>query len=111
MAIFLSQQSRQYFSSPLGSETSFALQSAHRACATDLRGIHAELYQLHNAALWSCEVAELLPPDARLVAQGRRVHVVDVILHHSPRAEARRNGGDRLAHERQPAPGDAVLVV
>src|SRR5262249_6272021 len=38
-AIFLSQQSRQYFSSPRGSETSFALQSAQRACATDLRGI------------------------------------------------------------------------
>src|SRR3954468_6321844 len=36
-AIFLSQQSRQYFSSPRGSETSFALQSAHRTCATDLR--------------------------------------------------------------------------
>src|SRR4029450_11049392 len=38
-AIFLSQQSRQYFSSPRGSETSFALQSAQRTCATDLRGI------------------------------------------------------------------------
>src|SRR5579862_4751592 len=38
-AIFLSQQSRQYFSSPRGSETSFAPHSAHRDCATDLRGI------------------------------------------------------------------------
>src|SRR6188472_1290870 len=47
-AIFLSQQSRQYFSSPRGSETSFALQSAQRTCATDLRDIHAELYQLRN---------------------------------------------------------------
>src|SRR6266849_422505 len=38
-AIFLSQQSRQYFSSPRGSETSFAPQSAHRDLATDFRGI------------------------------------------------------------------------
>src|SRR4051812_34993883 len=38
-AIFLSQQSRQYFSSPRGSETSFALQSAQRICATDFRDI------------------------------------------------------------------------
>src|SRR5262245_64509066 len=38
-AIFLSQQSRQYFSSPRGSETSFAPQSAHRDLATALRGI------------------------------------------------------------------------
>src|SRR4029077_3880277 len=42
-AIFLSQQSRQYFSSPRGSETSLALQSAHRTCATDLRDM-AQLY-------------------------------------------------------------------
>src|SRR5438477_2439949 len=38
-AIFLSQQSRQYFSPPLGSETSFAPQSAHRDLATDFLGI------------------------------------------------------------------------
>src|ERR1043165_9548560 len=38
-AIFLSQQSRQYFSSPRGSETSLAPQSAHRALTTDLRGM------------------------------------------------------------------------
>src|SRR4029453_1162629 len=37
-AIFLSQQSRQYFSSPLGSETSLAPHSAHRDFTTDLRG-------------------------------------------------------------------------
>src|SRR6187551_2892423 len=49
-AIFLSQQSRQYFSSPRGSETSFALQSAQRTCATDLRDIQDELYQLRNSA-------------------------------------------------------------
>src|SRR3974377_33737 len=38
-AIFLSQQSRQYFSSPRGSETSLAPHSAHRDLTTDLRGI------------------------------------------------------------------------
>src|SRR5262252_2332899 len=38
-AIFLSQQSRQYFSSPRGSETSLAPHSAHRDLATDFLGI------------------------------------------------------------------------
>src|ERR1700674_1617131 len=38
-AIFLSQQSRQYFSSPRGSEASLAPQSAHRDLATAFRGI------------------------------------------------------------------------
>src|SRR6266702_4252654 len=38
-AIFLSQQSRQYFSSPRGSEISLAPHSAHRDLTTDLRGI------------------------------------------------------------------------
>src|SRR4029453_11456477 len=38
-AIFLSQQSRQYFSSPRGSDTSLAPHSAHRDLTTDLRGI------------------------------------------------------------------------
>src|SRR4029453_3779775 len=38
-AIFLSQQSRQYFSSPRGSDTSLAPHNAHRALTTDLRGI------------------------------------------------------------------------
>src|SRR5215831_8475809 len=44
-AIFLSQQSRQYFSSPLGSEMSFAPQSAQRDLAIDLRGM-ASIYHL-----------------------------------------------------------------
>src|SRR3982751_4851130 len=44
-AIFLSQQSRQYFSSPRGSEMSFAPQSAHRVLATALRGM-ASIYHL-----------------------------------------------------------------
>src|SRR3954470_5724211 len=38
-AIFLSQQSRQYFSSPRGSDTSLAPHSAHRDFTTDLRGM------------------------------------------------------------------------
>src|SRR5215831_12319588 len=38
-AIFLSQQSRQYFSSPRGSDTSLAPQSAHRDLTTDFRGM------------------------------------------------------------------------
>src|SRR5689334_17907734 len=38
-AIFLSQQSRQYFSSPRGSDTSLAPHSAHRDLTTDLRDI------------------------------------------------------------------------
>src|SRR3954466_9235738 len=42
-AIFLSQQSRQYFSSPRGSETSFAPHSAHRDLTTDLRGMKASV--------------------------------------------------------------------
>src|SRR5216684_2316389 len=38
-AIFLSQQSRQYFSSPRGSETSLAPHSAQRALTTAFRDI------------------------------------------------------------------------
>src|SRR5205823_12467966 len=38
-AIFLSQQSRQYFSSPRGSDTSLAPHSAQRDFTTDLRGM------------------------------------------------------------------------
>src|SRR5436309_12713444 len=44
-AIFLSQQSRQYFSSPRGSDTSLAPHSAHRDLATDFRGI-GSIYHL-----------------------------------------------------------------
>src|SRR6476469_5891185 len=44
-AIFLSQQSRQYFSSPRGSETSFAPQRAQRVLTTALRGM-ASIYHL-----------------------------------------------------------------
>src|SRR5215204_1464411 len=65
IAIFLSQQSRQYFSSPRGSETSFALQSAHLTCATDLRGIQAELYQLHNASTPQRPIKRQLPTSNR----------------------------------------------
>src|SRR5436189_3945179 len=95
-AIFLSQQSRQYFSSPRGSETSLALQSAQRTCATDLRDM-GRLYYL---------LADLL---AR--PHGRGVHVVDVFLHHAARAEAGGDADDGVADERQPPLGDAVLAV
>src|ERR1700688_2487225 len=44
-AIFLSQHSRQYFSSPRGSETSFAPHSAHRDLTTALRDMHS-IYNL-----------------------------------------------------------------
>src|SRR5215510_923980 len=44
-AIFLSQQSRQYFSSPRGSETSFAPQSAQRDLTTAFLGI-GSIYNL-----------------------------------------------------------------
>src|SRR4029453_16513639 len=86
-AIFLSQQSRQYFSSPRGSEAILALQSAQRTCGTDLRGIPQLSHRL---------AADLLP---RL--QARAVHVLDVILDHAAGAEARRHADDRVAHERQ----------
>src|SRR5438132_11669071 len=46
-AIFLSQQSRQYFSSPRGSETSFAPQSAHRDFTTAFLGI-GSIYNLRR---------------------------------------------------------------
>src|SRR4029077_2512931 len=59
-AIFLSQQSRQYFSSPRGSETSLAPQSAQRDLATDLRGI-LSIYHLQtgisDAATKTCRPA------------------------------------------------------
>src|SRR5207253_4264102 len=41
-AIFLSQQSRQYFSSPRGSDTSLAPHSAHRDFTTALRDIWSQ---------------------------------------------------------------------
>src|SRR6266705_13891 len=46
-AIFLSQQSRQYLSSPRGSDTSFAPHSAHRDFATTFLGI-GSIYNLHR---------------------------------------------------------------
>src|SRR5436305_10835174 len=46
-AIFLSQQSRQYFSSPRGSDTSLAPHSAHRDFATDFRGMRS-IYHLQS---------------------------------------------------------------
>src|SRR4026208_622644 len=71
-AIFLSQQSRQYFSSPRGSETSFALQSAHRTCATDLRDIR-QLYR-PTRVFGAIRRSAALPPDLLRGAHGGGVH-------------------------------------
>src|SRR6516164_5401888 len=95
-AIFLSQQSRQYFSSPRGSETSLAPHSAQRDLATDLRGIP------------NCSSDfQLLTSDFRLerdpFLQGRRIHPARVLLHHPPRRELGRHRADRLLDGREPA--------
>src|SRR5215510_1848135 len=50
-AIFLSQQSRQYFSSPRGSDTSLAPQSAHRALTTAFRDIGIVQFTTYNSEL------------------------------------------------------------
>src|ERR1043165_4356776 len=81
-AIFLSQQSRQYFSSPRGSDTSLAPHSAHRDLATDLRDI-------------ACSLA-LRDLARRPLLERRRVHPLDVLLHHPPRRELRRHGANRF---------------
>src|SRR5436190_4840965 len=87
MAIFLSQQSRQYRSSPRGSETSLAPHSAQRALAMDLRGT-----------------------GILCLLGGRHVHLLDVLLHHARCAELRRHGADALLDDAQPRMRHAVLV-
>src|SRR5713101_2000114 len=87
-AIFLSQQSRQYFSSPRGSEMSLAPHSAHRDLATDLRGI-LQFY---------------------LFLERGRIHALGVFLDHAPRREARRHGADRVLHRRDPAVRDVGSI-
>src|SRR5581483_12360514 len=63
-AIFLSQQSRQYFSSPRGSETSLAPHSAHRAFNTVFLGIHQ--FTIYNSRLSKLRGARA-PADAEPV--------------------------------------------
>src|SRR5687768_12655928 len=87
IAIFLSQQSRQYRSSPRGSETSFAPHRAHRVLAVDLRGTG---------------ILRLL--------RGRHVHLFDVLFHHARAAELRRYGADALFHDFQPRVRYAALI-
>src|ERR1700730_6673719 len=87
-AIFLSQQSRQYFSSPRGSDTSLAPQSAHRDLATDLRGI-LQFYLLRERGC---------------------VHALRVLLDHPPGGKARRHRSDRLLDDGDPAVGDVGPV-
>src|SRR3954469_9735098 len=52
-AIFLSQQSRQYFSSPRGSDTSLAPHSAQRDLTTALRDISLESIACRDRGLGS----------------------------------------------------------
>src|SRR6266550_6274110 len=94
-AIFFSQQSRQYFSSPRGSETSFAPQRAHRDLATALRGI-PQIYHL--------------TPDFDPPCECRRVHSLDVFLQHSARTEARRHRSNGFLNGRDPAVRSAIDV-
>src|SRR6185503_14329369 len=94
-AIFFSQQSRQYRSSPRGSDTSLAPQSAHFVLArADLRAIERILNQLF------CN---------RLLERGH-VHLAHVLLDHPPRAETRKHGADRLFDHLEPAARDPLLV-
>src|SRR3954462_9414943 len=88
-AIFLSQQSRQYFSSPRGSETSLAPHSAHRDLTTDLRGIS---------------------PHCSLSLQRGGVHALGVFLDHPPRRESRRHRADRLLDRGNPAVRDVGAI-
>src|SRR3984885_5345969 len=73
-AIFLSQQSRQYFSSPLGSDISLAPHSAHRALATDLRGIPS----MYNLLLPMSKAMER-PVHAGLRHLALKVHDLDAM--------------------------------
>src|SRR3990172_1403649 len=93
-AIFFSQQSRQYRSSPRGSETSFAPHSAHFDLVTvDLR-----------------DISPILLLRDRLLAERRLVHAADVLLDHPARAEAGEHRADRLPDDLQPPAGNAVGV-
>src|SRR5438128_2211600 len=80
-AIFLSQQSRQYFSSPLGSDTSFAPQSAQRDLAIDLRGIpQCTIYNSQCSRTWErssivdCRLSIVV---VRLKIENRRLKIMD----------------------------------
>src|SRR5574339_161186 len=100
-AIFLSQQSRQYFSSPRGSETSFAPQRGQRDSAAVRRDIRP---------LYSGTGGGPPPGPLALQSHGRLVHLLDVFLDHAPRAEVGRDGADRLLHQADPAARDVLLV-
>src|SRR5688500_8099404 len=98
-AIFLSQQSRQYRSSPRGSDTSLAPHRAQRAWTTVFRDMRAiVLRHRRSDVLW------------RASPQHRRVHLVRVLLHHPSRAEARRDRENRLADDREPSARNSLGV-
>src|SRR5436309_13365362 len=84
-AIFLSQQSRQYFSSPRGSDTSLAPHSAQRVLTTALRDISLEFIACGNRGLEAgCQHPVLLLRD-RLPLERGRVHPLGVFLEHPAR--------------------------
>src|SRR5580698_7321236 len=74
-AIFLSQQSRQYFSSPRGSDTSLAPHSAHRALTTDLRG----MLSMYNLQLTMSKAMPERPAHAGLRHLALHVHDLDAM--------------------------------
>src|SRR3954468_23923872 len=84
-AIFLSQQSRQYFSSPRGSDTSLAPHSAQRDLATDLRGMNSlyrtEVSDFHRGTP-SC-ARSALGDESGAVFERRRIHAFGVLLDHA----------------------------
>src|SRR5262252_562758 len=71
-AIFLSQQSRQYFSSPRGSETSFAPQSAQRDFATALRDISRSILAPTEVVSLKSAVGSQSSVESRQSAVGSR---------------------------------------
>src|ERR1700731_2124012 len=74
-AIFLSQQSRQYFSPPRGSDTSLAPHSAHRALTTDLRG----MFSMYNLQLTMSKAMLERPVHAGLRHLALKAHDLDAM--------------------------------
>src|SRR5262245_51974262 len=82
MAIFLSQQSRQYFSSPRGSDTSLAPHSVQRDLATALRGMSQ--FTIYN---WRLGIDDAATHARRAEASGAQRPAPggdEAVLHRSP---------------------------
>src|SRR5215510_7340562 len=82
-AIFLSQQLRQYRSSPRGSVTSLAPQMAHLVVSTVFRAIEGKLY--------------------RSFPESRQIRGLRVFLQHASGRESRRDSQNGLLDHRDPA--------